>query len=127
MTKYLKFIFYTSLIFLIIVSIYPGNLIGYLIFDDPGLEVGIGENSFGTSLNHFIYYFYISLLGLFLYIRNTDFKRLLYVLIFISITLEFLHKVIPNRTFQLSDLFANILGVLVAYFIIKIYLIRKRL
>jgi len=127
MTKYLKFIFYTSLIFLIIVSIYPGSLIGYLIFDDPGLEVSIAENPFGTSLNHFIYYFYISLLGLSLYIRNKDFKRLLYVLFFLSITLEFLHKVIPNRTFQLSDLFANILGVLVAYFIIKIYLIRKRL
>ncbi len=127
MIKYLKFIFYTSLFFLIIISTYPGSLIGYLVYGNTNLEVTLVENPFGTSINHFIYYLYLSLLGLALYIRDKNFKNLVYLLFFLSIILEVIHKIIPNRTFQLNDLFGNTLGVLVAYFIIKIYLLRNSL
>ena len=44
-------------------------------------------------------------------------------LIFIlSVILEALHLVVPNRSFQTSDLIGNILGVLLGYFLVKIYL-----
>ena len=43
-------------------------------------------------------------------------------LFFLSLILELLHYIIPNRSFQPGDLIGNILGVIVAYFIIKIYL-----
>ena len=46
---------------------------------------------------------------------------------FLSITLEIFHFIIPNRSFQLEDLFANIFGVMVAYFVIKIYLLFHKL
>tara|TARA_B100000949_G_scaffold38169_1_gene32221 strand:- start:209 stop:592 length:384 start_codon:yes stop_codon:yes gene_type:complete len=121
--KFLKSIFHISVLFLIIISLYPGSLLGYLLYGDWSQQPNIIENPFGTTINHFIYYVYVSLLGFFLYLKNQNFKKLLYGLFFLSVILEGLHFMIPNRSFQLGDLIGNILGVLVAYFVVKIYLL----
>ena len=118
----LKYIFHLSVLFLIIISLWPGSLLGFLLYNDWGQQPDLIENPFGTTINHFIYYIYISLLGFFIYLKNENFKKLVYGLFFLSITLELLHFLIPNRSFQLGDLIGNILGVTVAYFVIKIYL-----
>ena len=123
MIKFLTFIFHISILFLIIISLFPGSLLGYLLYSDWGQQPNLIENPFGTTINHFIYYAYASLLGFFLYRKNENFKKLVYGLFFLSITLELLHNIIPNRSFQLGDLIGNISGVIVAYFIIKIYLL----
>ena len=120
--KFLKSIFHISILFLIIISLSPGSLLGYLFYGDWGLQPNLIENPFGTTINHFIYYFCVSLLGLFLYLRNKNFKKLIYGLLFLEVVLEVLHFIIPNRSFEINDLLGNILGVIVAYFIIKIYL-----
>ena len=122
MVKFLKFIFHISVLFLIIISLYPGSLFGYLLYGDWGQQPNIIKNPFGTTINHFIYYAYISLLGFFLYLRMENFQRVFYGLFFLSIILELLHFIIPNRSFQLGDLIGNILGVIVAYSVVKIYL-----
>jgi len=121
-TKFLKLIFHISLLSLVILSLYPGSLIGFLLYGDLGRQPEIIKNPFGTTLNHFISYFYLSLLGLFLYLKTKHFHKLAFVLFFLAITLEFFHIIIPNRSFELGDLIGNILGVIVAYFVIKIYL-----
>ena len=123
--SFLKFIFQISVFFLIIISLFPGSLLGLLFYGDIGTQPNLIENPFGTAINHFIYYLYLSLLGFFLYLKNTNYQKLVYALLFLSVILEILHLVIPNRSFQLTDLIANILGVTVAYFIIKIYLLFK--
>ena len=122
MAKFLKFIFHISVLFLIIISLYPGSLLGYFLYSDFGQQPNLIKNPFGTTINHFISYVYISLLGLFLYLREENFKRVFYNLLFLSTILELLHFIIPNRSFELGDLIANILGVIVANSIIKIYL-----
>ena len=122
MAKFLKFIFHISVFFLIIISLYPGSLLGYLLYSDFGQQPNLIKNPFGTTINHFIAYVYISLLGLFLYLRMENFQRVFYGLLFLSIILELLHFIIPNRSFELGDLIANILGVIVAYSVVKIYL-----
>ena len=122
MSKFFKFVFYTSVLFLIIISLYPGSLLGYLFYGDWSQQPNLIENPFGTAINHFIYYVYVSLLGFFLYSRSENFEKLVYGLFFLSIILEVFHFLVPNRAFQLSDLIGNILGVLVAYFLVKIYL-----
>ena len=122
MVKFLKFIFHISVLFLIIISLYPGSLLGYLLYGDLGQQPNIIKNPFGTTINHFVYYVYISLLGFFLYLRMENFQRVFYGLFFLSIILELLHFIIPNRSFQLGDLIGNILGVIVAYSVVKIYL-----
>ena len=126
MIKILKLIFHISVLFLIIISLWPGSLLGFLLYNDWGQQPDLIENPFGTTINHFIYYIYISLLGFFIYLKNENFKKLVYGLFFLSITLELFHLIIPNRSFQLGDLIGNILGVTVAYFVIKIYLFINR-
>ena len=123
MIKFLKFIFHISTLFLIIISLYPGSLLGYLLYGDLSQQPDVIKNPFGTTINHFIYYAYVSLLGFFLYLKNQSFQKLVYGLFILSVILEVLHFIIPNRSFQLGDLIGNILGVLVAYFVVKIYLL----
>ena len=127
MVKFLKFIFHISVLFLIIVSLYPGSLLGYFFYGDFNRQLNFIANPFGNTINHFIYYIYISLLGLLLYLRSKNFQKLFYSLLFLSIILEVLQSAVPIRTFQLSDLIGNILGVLVAYFLVKIYLHFRKL
>ena len=119
---FLKFIFHTSIIFLIVLSLFPGSLLGFLLYQDWGQQPNLIENPFGTSINHFISYFYVSTLGLCLYLKSEKFQELVYGLFFLSIILEVLQFVVPNRTFQFIDLMGNFIGVLVAYFLVKIYL-----
>ena len=123
MIKLLKFIFHISTLFLIIISLYPGSLLGYLLYGDLSQQPDVIKNPFGTTINHFIYYVYVSLLGFFLYLKNQSFQKLVYGLYFLSVILEALHIILPNRSFQLGDLIGNILGVLVAFFVVKIYLL----
>ena len=125
MTKtisFLKFIFYTSVISLIVISLFPGSLLGLLLYQDLGRQPNLIENPFGLSINHFISYFYVSTLGLFLYSKSEKFQKLVYRLFFLSVILEVLQFVVPIRTFQFHDLIGNFLGVLVAYFLVKVYL-----
>ena len=125
MTKiisFLKFIFQVSILSLIILSLFPGSLLGLLFYGDLGRQPNLIENPFGTSINHFISYFFVSSLGLWLYLKSENFQRLFYGLFILSITLEVLQFVIPHRSFQLYDLVGNFAGVLVAYFLVKIYL-----
>ena len=123
----LKYIFHFSVLFLIIISLWPGSLLGFLFYGDWGQQPDLVENPFGTTINHFIYYIYLSLLGFFIYIKNENFKKLVYGLFFLSITLELFHFIIPNRSFQVADLIGNIFGVMVAYLAIKIYLFFNKL
>jgi len=125
MTKiisFLKFIFQASILSLIILSLFPGSLLGLLFYGDLGRQPNLIENPFGTSINHFISYFFVSSLGLWLYLKSENFQRLFYGLFLLSITLEVLQFVIPHRSFELYDLVGNFAGVLVAYFLVKIYL-----
>jgi glycopeptide antibiotics resistance protein len=60
-------------------------------------------------------------LGLCLYLRNDNFQKVAYGLFFLSIILETLQFIVPNRAFEIYDISANFIGVLVAYFLVKIY------
>ena len=129
MTKiisFLKFIFQASILSLIILSLFPGSLLGLLFYGDLGRQPNLIENPFGTSINHFIAYFFVTSLGLWLYLKSENFNRLFYGLFFLSITLEVLQLWVPYRSFQLYDLVGNFAGVLVAYFLVKIYLFSNK-
>ena len=123
MIKILTYIFHISVLFLIIISLWPGSLLGYFFYEDWSKQPNLITNPFGTTINHFIFYFCVSLLGFFTHVKTKNFKKLVYGLFFLSIILELFHIIIPNRSFEPGDLISNILGVIVAYFVIKIYLI----
>ena len=118
--KLLEYIYYFSLVILFILYLYPGSLIGYFLYGNLDQQPNLIPNPIGTSINHLIFFSYITALALVirLKVKNifTDHK----IILFISFILEILHLIIPNRAFELYDLIANMLGVLIVIFIRKI-------
>ena len=107
-----KVIFYTINILLIILYLYPGSLLGWIIYDNKSIQPQITPD-FVISSNHFYVFVLISIIG---FLTFPNFKQNMFLityLIFLSVTLEIFHLAIPERSFQWSDLFGNLLGVIV--------------
>jgi len=113
-----KIIFHILNIIFIILYIYPGSLLGFLIYKDISKQPQISPD-FMVSSNHVYAFLLLSFLGLVSYLKT--FKIIVLYLISISIILELLHLIIPNRSFQFSDLFGNIIGVLLSIFILILF------
>ena len=119
--SYLKKLFHILTLLLIILSLYPGSILGFLLYGDSGLQPQVTKDFGYISSNHLYTYFLISVLGFFSYLRDRKFKLVVIYLFFLSIILEVAHHVISGRAFQIKDLTGNILGVLIAYTIVLIY------
>ena len=115
--KLLEYIYYFSLVILFIIYLFPGSLIGYFLYGNLGQQPNLIPNPIGTSINHLIFFSYITILALIIRpkVKNvfTNYK----IILFISFILEILHFIIPNRAFEFYDLIANMLGVLIIIFI----------
>ena len=118
MDKILKIIFKSSILFLIIISLYPGSIFGLLFYGNIEKQPSLISGAIGTSINHFVFYFFISMFGLMTYLRSEKLKKLLYFLLLLAVLLECLQLIIPIREFETYDLLGNILGVVLAYFIV---------
>jgi len=115
-----KILFHILNVIFIILYIYPGSILGFLIYNNFHKQPQLTSDFFVISSNHVYAFFLLSLLGLVAYYKVTKFLITNY-LIFISIILEVLHLVIPNRSFQFSDLFGNIVGVLLSILLFNLY------
>ena len=114
-----KIIFHISNLLLIILYIYPGSILGWLIYGNIQKQPQI-TSDFIISSNHIYAFLILSIFGLFSY-YNKNINILFSYLFFISIFLEFLHYVIPQRSFEYKDLFGNFFGVLIVFLLFKIY------
>ena len=111
--------FYVINCLLIIFYLFPGSILGYFLYNDFSIQPQITED-FIISSNHFIAFTILSLLGVISYQDTKKIDFLIKYLFTLSILLEFFHIIIPNRSFEFSDLFGNIIGVIVAILIYKI-------
>ncbi len=122
MTKFFynyKFIFYSTNFFLIFLYLFPGSALGWIIYSDKKIQPQITPD-FLISSNHFYVFVFISIIGFLTFIKQSQIKNLIIYLITFSITLEIFHLFIPERSFQWSDLFGNLFGVIIVIFIKKI-------
>ena len=119
--SYLRILFHILILILIILSLYPGSILGFLLYGDIRLQPQVTKDFLYISSNHLYVYFLISTLGFFSYLRDRKFKLVAIYLFFLSIILEVAHLVISERSFQIDDLTGNVLGVLIAYIIVLIY------
>lgn len=119
---YLRFFFHILTLTLIIFSLYPGSIAGFIMYGDFGLQPQFGRDFFNISSNHFYAYATISFMGFFSYYNHRKLKLILIYLFFLSVILEVFHLIIPGRTFEIPDLVGNIAGVT---FVGIIILIRK--
>ena len=120
--KILKNSFYVLNIILIIFYLYPGSILGCFLYNDCYIQPQLTKD-FLVSSNHFYVFFILSVIGLLSF--SKDLKKISYYLILLSILLELLHIIIPNRGFEVADLLGNILGVLLPLVIFKLFIFRR--
>tara|TARA_B100000401_G_C52548596_1_gene597356 strand:+ start:47 stop:424 length:378 start_codon:yes stop_codon:yes gene_type:complete len=113
-----KLIFQIINIIFIILYVYPGSILGFIINKDFSKQPQITSDFMLISSNHVYAFLVLSLTGILSYFNVQ--KVIIFYLFFISIILELFHLLIPNRSFQFSDLFGNIIGVLISLLILII-------
>ena len=119
MTKFFskyKIIFYLINFIIIILYIFPGSLLGCIFLNDCTIQPQITPDLI-ISTNHLYAFAFISIIGFYTFTKSNHIKYLMLYLIFLSIILEILHLIIPERSFQSVDLLGNLLGVIIVIFI----------
>ena len=111
--KLTEYIYYFSLLVLFILYLFPGSLIGYFLYGNLGQQPNLIANPIGTSINHLLFFSYITSLAIIVRLRVKNIFTNYLVIIFISCLLEILHLIVPNRAFELYDLIANFIGVVI--------------
>ena len=119
-----KTIFHISNILLILMYIFPGSILGWLLYGNIQKQPQI-TSDFIFSSNHIYSFLILSILGLLSH-PGKSIKILFSYLFFISIFLELLHHVIPQRSFEYKDLFGNFFGVLFVFLLFYFYKFFKK-
>ena len=116
-----KIIFHFLNIILIFFYLFPGSILGWFFYRNLKIQPQLTDNFINISSNHFYAFFVLSITGIFSYLKHKKLNLLIIYLLLLSVILELFHLLIPQRSFELSDLFGNILGVVVVIIIYKIW------
>tara|TARA_B100001113_G_scaffold315514_1_gene281783 strand:+ start:102 stop:497 length:396 start_codon:yes stop_codon:yes gene_type:complete len=111
-----KLIFYFINLIFIVLYLFPGSLLGLVIYNNKEIQPQITPD-FIISSNHFYVFILLTTIGYLSFKKTSQIKFLIFYLILLSIILEILHLIIPERSFQWSDLFGNLLGVIIVILI----------
>ena len=114
--------FHCTNLILIAFYLYPGSIWGHFLYNNSSIQPQITRD-FLISSNHFYVFFFLSIIGILAYMNTKKINFLTNYLFLLSIVLEFFHMFIPNRSFELKDLFGNIIGVTI---VVVIYKIKKK-
>jgi len=117
--NFFKIGFYSSNIILIIFYLYPGSILGCFLYNDCYIQPQITQD-FIISSNHFYIFIVLTSIGVLSFHNTKKINLLIFYLFLLSIILELFHIIIPNRGFEMSDLFGNIAGVILVIFIYKV-------
>ena len=114
--------FHSINLILIIFYLYPGSIFGCFLFnncyDQPQITKNfIFSSKYSISSNHVYVFIILSFFGMLAYYGSNKVKFLITYLFSLSIILELFHLIVPNRGFEWSDLFGNILGVAIVIII----------
>ena len=125
----IKLFFYLVNLIFIVFYLYPGSILGKIIYGDfkrqPQLTNDFSFSILDISSNHTYIFAVFSFFGLYIYFQKY-LKIISIYLIFISVVLEILHLIIPNRSFQFSDLIGNLLGVFIMIILFYTYFNAKK-
>jgi hypothetical protein len=127
--KYIKKLlilgFHSFNLILIIFYLYPGSIFGCYLYNNCYVQPKITKNFIFfskhlISSNHLYVFIILSFFGILAYYGSNKIKFLITYLFSLSIILELFHLIIPNRGFEWSDLFGNILGVIIVIIIYNV-------
>ena len=118
-SKY-KFVFYLYNLILISFYLFPCSILGLIINKNCKLQPQLTPD-FVVSTNHLYAFLILSLIGFFTYKKLEKIRKLSIYLIIISIILEITHHFIPERSFEYSDLFGNLSGVIIVIILFNLF------
>ena len=116
-----KIIFHFLNIIIIFLYLFPGSILGWLFYRNLKKQPQLTDDFINISSSHFYTFFVLSIIGILSYSKHKKFNLLIKYLLLLSVILELSHLLIPQRSSELGDLFGNILGVMVAIIIYKIW------
>ena len=121
---FFKISFYSANIILVTLNLYPGSIFGCFLYDNcnftPQISKDLIIRDSMISSNHIYAFVLLTTLGIFSFHNTKKINFLIVYLFLLSIILELFHIIIPVRGFEMSDLFGNIVGVILVIFIYKI-------
>jgi len=112
--KVLKYLFFFSIFFLFLLYILPGELIEF------NKEVAKNRTVFQGSIKHFYYFSYLTSLGLFVYLKEKNYSKIVFLLFLLSTFVEVIHLYVPGREFSYYDVLANVSGYLFGFLLITL-------
>ena len=122
--NFFKIGFYLANIILITLYLFPGSIFGCFLYDNcyrqPQITKDLIAGDFIISSNHIYAFALLTSLGVFSFHNTEKINFLIVYLFLLSIILELFHIIIPVRGFELSDLFGNIVGVILVVFVYKV-------
>ena len=121
--RFLKLSFYISNLFLFIFYLYPGSIFGCFLYNDCNIQPQLTSDFIFFSSNHVYVFIIFSLLGILSF--KKDLKKITYYLFLVSIFLELMHIIVPNRGFEVADLLGNLLGVILSLILYKLFTFRR--
>lgn len=113
--NYYKFIFFTNIFAIVLLSVYPGSLLGLIFFGNYDVLPG------SDKLHHFVAYFITTIFGLLAYSQKNIFFQLSFSLLLLGSILEIIQIWIPNRSFEFLDMLSNTSGVVIGLIVIQIF------
>ena len=117
--NFFKIGFYSANIILIILYLFPGSILGWFLYNNHLIQPQITKD-FIVSTNHVYAFILLTSLGVLSFHNTKKINFLIIYLFLLSIILELFHIIIPVRGFELSDLFGNIIGIILPVFIYKV-------
>ena len=121
--RFLKISFYISNLFLFIFYLYPGSIFGCLLYNDCNTQPQLTRYFIIFSSNHVYVFLLFSLLGILSF--KEYLKKIAYYLFSVSVFLELMHIIVPNRGFEVADLLGNVFGVILSLVLYKLFSLRR--
>ena len=121
--KFIKISFYISNLVLLIFYLFPGSILGCFLYNDCKIQPQLTRDFIIFSSNHVYVFLIFSFLGILSFRKHL--KEISYYLFSVSVFLELMHYIIPNRSFELADLLGNVLGVILSLILYKFLKLRS--
>ena len=121
--KFLKLSFYILNLILFIFYLFPGSILGCFLYNDCNIQPQLTRDFIIFSSNHVYVFLLFSLLGIVSF--KEYLKKISYYLFSVSVFLELMHIIVPNRGFEVADLLGNVLGVILSLILYKLFTFRR--
>ena len=121
--KFLKLSFYILNLILFIFYLFPGSILGCFLYNDCNIQPQLTRDFIIFSSNHVYVFIIFSFIGILSF--KEYLKKISYYLFSVSVFLELMHIIVPNRGFEVADLLGNVFGVILSLVLYKLFSLRR--